>query len=76
MAYRWRNALIVEHPNLPGKATASEKSFLFHKSAIGHAANTGEVDTDVGLQRRAELFVCSRLDLHGREVAPEHGRGS
>ena len=26
MAYRWRNCLILSHPNLPGKATASEKS--------------------------------------------------
>lgn len=48
MAYRWRNCLIIEHPNLPGKATASEKSFLYHKTAIGHAANTGGLETDVG----------------------------
>jgi len=48
MAYRWRNTLIIEHPNLPGKATASEKSFLYHKTAIGHAANTGGVMTAVG----------------------------
>ena len=48
MAYRWRNVLIIEHPNLPGKATASEKSFLYHKMAIGHAANTGGMSTAVG----------------------------
>jgi hypothetical protein len=48
MAYRWRNALIIEHPNLPGKATASEKSFLFHKTAVGHAANVGGMQTAVG----------------------------
>jgi hypothetical protein len=48
MAYRWRNCLIIEHPNLPGKATASEKSFLYHKTSIGHAANTGGLSTAVG----------------------------
>ena len=48
MAYRWRNVLIIEHPNLPGKATASEKSFLFHKNSIGHAANTEGMDSEVG----------------------------
>lgn len=48
MAYRWRNCLIIEHPNLPGKATASEKSFLYHKTAAGHAANTGGMSTAVG----------------------------
>lgn len=48
MAYRWRNVMIIEHPNLPGKATASEKSFLFHKTALGHAANVGEMQSPVG----------------------------
>jgi len=48
MAYKWRNCLILEHPNLPGKATASEKSFLFHKTAAGHAANSGGLSTAVG----------------------------
>lgn len=48
MAYRWRNCLIIEHPNLPGKGTTSEISFMYHKSAIGHAANTGEMSMAVG----------------------------
>lgn len=48
MVYRWRNSLIIEHPNLPGKATTSEKSFLYHKTAAGHAANTGGISTAVG----------------------------
>lgn len=48
MAYRWRNTLVVEHPNLPGKATTSEKSFLYHKTSLGHAANTGGLSTAVG----------------------------
>lgn len=48
MAYRWRNCLIVEHPNLPGKGTSSEKSFLFHKAAIGHAADVGGIENTVG----------------------------
>src|SRR5512135_1495220 len=34
-AYRWRNTLIIGHPNLPGKGTTSEKSFLYHKTAAG-----------------------------------------
>jgi hypothetical protein len=48
MAYRWRNSLIIEHPNLPGKGTSSEKSFLYHKSAIGHAADTAGMQSPVG----------------------------
>jgi hypothetical protein len=48
MAYRWRNALIVEHPNLPGKGTSSEKSFLYHKTAAGHAMDTAGMVSPVG----------------------------
>ena len=48
MAYRWRNCLLIEHPNLPGKATTAEKSFMYHKTAAGHAANTGGISTAVG----------------------------
>jgi hypothetical protein len=67
-AYRWRNVLLVEHPNLPGKATASEKSFLFHKSSIGHAANVGEMETPVGYNEeqdyswaRCTMFMGAKL---------------
>lgn len=48
MAYRWRNTLIVSHPNLPGKGTSSEISFLYHKNAVGHAANTEGMQSPVG----------------------------
>ena len=54
MAYRWRNTMLIEHPNLPGKATASEKSFLYHKTAIGHAANTGGLMTAVGFNEEQD----------------------
>lgn len=68
MAYRWRNCLIVEHPNLPGKGTSSEKSFMYHKSAIGHAANTGGMDSAVGYDdeqdysyARCSMFMGAKL---------------
>ena len=48
MAYRWRSALVIVHPNLPGKGTSSEISFLYHKSAVGHAVNTGGMESPVG----------------------------
>jgi hypothetical protein len=68
MAYRWRNALIVEHPNLPGKGTSSEKSFMYHKTAIGHAMDTGGLQSPVGYDEeqdyswaRATAFMGSLL---------------
>lgn len=68
MAYRWRNALLIEHPNLPGKGTSSEISFLYHKSAIGHAANTEGMQSPVGYDdeqdyswARCSMFMGAKL---------------
>ena len=68
MAYRWRNCLIVEHPNLPGKGTTSESSFLYHKSAIGHAMDTSGLQSPVGYDEeqdyswaRASAFMGAKL---------------
>lgn len=68
MAYRWRNCLLVEHPNLPGKGTASEKSFLYHKTSIGHAMDTAGVESPVGYEEeqgyswaRASAFMGAKL---------------
>lgn len=68
MAYRWKNALVVAHPNLPGKGTTSEKSFLYHKTAIGQAADRGGMQTPVGYNEeqdyswaRASMFMGAKL---------------
>lgn len=68
MAYRWRNCLIVEHPNLPGKGTSSEKSFLYHKTAAGFAIDSSGLQSPVGYDQeqdysyaRASAFMGSLL---------------
>lgn len=48
MAYKWHGVVIITHPNLPGLGTSSEVSFMYHKTAIGHAANTAGLDSEVG----------------------------
>ena len=64
MAYRWRNCLIIEHPNLPGKATTSEKSFLYHKAALGHAANVAGMDSAVGYdEEQAYSYARCSMDM-------------
>jgi hypothetical protein len=63
MAYRWRNCLIIEHPNLPGKATTSEISFLYHKSAIGHAADTGGMQNVVGYDEEQD-YSYARCSMY------------
>ena len=64
MAYRWRNTLIIEHPNLPGKGTSSEKSFMYHKNSAGHAANVAGMENAVGYnEEQAYSYARCSMDM-------------
>lgn len=47
-AYKWMNMLVIMHPNLTGRGTTSEKSYIYHKAAIGHAMDTAGLQTPIG----------------------------
>ena len=47
-ARHWIGVNWIVHPNMPGKGTNAEKCFLYHKSAIAHAANTAGMMTAIG----------------------------
>lgn len=79
MAYRWRNCLIIEHPNLPGKGTSSEQSFMYHKMAVGHAADTAGMQSPVGYDEeqdyswaRASCFMAAKLLQNAGVVVITH----
>jgi hypothetical protein len=79
LAYRWKNVLLISHPNLPGKGTTSEKSFMYHKTAIGQAADTGGLKTPVGYNEeqdyswaRASLYVGAKLIQNAGVVVLTH----
>lgn len=68
VAYRWDNILVIPHPNIPGVGTNAEKCFLYHKSAIGHAANTADVTAMAGYDEeqdyswaRTSIFMGPKL---------------
>lgn len=63
MGYRWRNSLIISHPNLPGKGTSSEKSFMFHKNSVGHAADTSGMSCPVGYDDEQD-YSWSRCTMY------------
>jgi len=82
LAYRWKNMLVISHPNLPGKATNAERSFMYHKYAIGHAADTTTLQSDVGYNgeqdysyARATMYMGARL-LQDSGIVIVRGDGS
>jgi hypothetical protein len=46
--FRWSGVNWIRHPNLTGNATSTEKCYLFHRDAIGHAMDTRGLDTLIG----------------------------
>lgn len=68
MAYRWKNMLIVAHPNLPAQGTTAEVSYMYHKSSIGHAADKSSLSSAVGYDdeqdysfARATMYMGAKL---------------
>lgn len=67
MGYRWRNVLLIEHPAIPGKATTSEKAFLYHKNSVGHAANVAGLRTAAGYNDEQDYsYARASMDMEGK----------
>ena len=73
MAYRWRNCLIAEHPNLPGRGTSSEKNFLYHKTAIGMAIDTSGLQSPVGYDQEQDYSWARASAFMGAVVLQNTG---
>lgn len=68
MMYKWIGVNWIVHPGLTGVGTSAEKCFMYHKNAIGHAINTGAIQTPIGYEEkqdiswaRASAYVGSKL---------------
>lgn len=66
--FRWAGVNWIEHPNIVGKGTTAEQCYMYHKDAIGHAANVGEIDTKIGYDdeqdysfARATMFMGGKM---------------
>lgn len=71
--YRWAGINFIVHPNLPGKGTAAEKCFLYHKNAIGNAINTGGIDTKVGADEEQDYSFARTTVYTGSKVLQNSG---
>jgi hypothetical protein len=71
---RWYGINWIVHPNLTGAGTNSEKCYIYHRNAIGHAMATGaDLDTAVGYDdeqayswaRASGIFGSKKLQNSG-----------
>ncbi|PAQ09555.1 phage capsid protein [Mesorhizobium temperatum] len=76
---RWAGVNWLVHPDVPGVGTSAEKCFLYHRSAIGHAADTENLESLVGYDEeqgyswaRASAFMGSKLLQNSGVVVINH----
>lgn len=78
-AKRWLDINWIVHPTLPGKGTSAEKCFLYHRSALGHAADSASMNTAVGYDEeqdysfaRASIFMGTQILQNSGVVVMNH----
>ncbi len=77
--FRWMGVNWIVHPNVSGKGTSSEQCFMYHASAIGHACNVEEMQSEIGYNgeqqyswARTSIFMGAKLLQNAGVVAIAH----
>lgn len=72
-AKQWLGVNWIVCPQVSGLGTAAEKCFMFHKSALGYAMNTGGMETEVGYEGK-DAYSWARATIYsGVELLQNSG---
>jgi hypothetical protein len=70
---RWAGVNWMVHPNLTGVGTSSEKCYMWHKRAMGHAANAAEMKVDADYERKQQISWTNATLYHNAKVLQTTG---
>ena len=73
MFFRWAGVNWIIHPNISGKGTSAEYCYMYHRDAIGHAANVGEIDTKIGYEDEQDYSYARATMFMGAKVLQVSG---
>jgi hypothetical protein len=71
--YRWLGINWIVHPKVPGVGTSSEKCFMFHRSAVGHAMNMDGMNMVVGYEEEQDYSYARCSIFMGTEILQTAG---
>lgn len=72
-AYDWMGIMVISHPNLTGRGTSSESSYMYHKSSLGHAMDTSGLNTPVGYFEEQDYSWARATGFQGAKVLQNTG---
>lgn len=70
---RWAGFNWIQSTRLTGKGTAAEKCYFFHKSAIGHAANSKDMEVVVDYDKKQATTWARATLYHGAKLLQNSG---
>jgi hypothetical protein len=71
---RWAGFNWIEHPNLTGVGTASEKCYFYHRDAIGSAFDNGEgLNTAIGYDDEQDYSYARASSFTGARLLQQNG---
>lgn len=69
---RWAGFNFIVHPNIVGQGTSTEYCFAYHREAIGHAINTGEMQALAGYHERQDFsWARTSGDMGSKLLQPK-----
>jgi hypothetical protein len=71
--WRWFGVNWIMHPNLTGVGTSTEKCYVYHRTAIGHAINKGSISTAVGYDEEQDYSYCRVSAFMGSKLLQNTG---
>lgn len=69
----WNSVKWAVHPYLSGVGTSTAKCFIYHKFAVGHALNMGEMQTKVGVNEEHDYSWARTSAYQGAKMIQAGG---
>jgi hypothetical protein len=70
---RWAGVNWIVHPNIVGKGTSLEYCFMYHRNAIGHAVNTGDIQALAGYHEEQDYSWARTTGFFGSKLLQNSG---
>ena len=70
---RWMGINWIVSSLISGIGTASEKCYMYHRNAIGHAANVADIQAEIGYEAKEDNSWSRATVFHGAKLLQNSG---
>lgn len=71
--FKFLGAMHIMHPRIAGASTSTASNYVYHKTAVGHAADTAGIKTDIGYNGEHDYSYARHSIFHGSKILQNAG---